>query len=147
MTHDSAHDDSDYGRSATQSTLKNGRTGNPKGQPQNVSSFKADLVAELQEQVAFTENGTVRKISKQRAFIRTLTEAAIDKDIKAVNALLACMRYFGVGVEEQAAESVDVEDLDFLENYLIQQRKKQNRSNSNAADGKSGKSRPSKQRK
>ncbi len=77
-----------------------------------------------------------RKITKQRAFIKTLTTAAINKDIRAINALLACMRYFGVGGEEQAAvEAVDVEDLDLLENYLAQQRKKQSRSDSNAADG------------
>src|SRR6202011_125430 len=111
-----------------------------------VSSFKADLAAELQEKLALTENGKERKITKQRAFIKTLTAAAIKKDIRAVNALLACMRYFGVGAEEQAAENVDVEDLDLLENYLAQQRKKQNRSNSDPAGGGSKKLRSSRKR-
>jgi Family of unknown function (DUF5681) len=133
MSSDSEDDRVGYRRPPKHSQFKKGCSGNPKGRPKGVSSFKADLSAELQEKVTLTENGKERKITKQRAFIKTLTAAAIKKDIKAVTALLACMRYFGVGVEEQAVENVDVEDLELLENYLAQQRKKQNRSNSDAA--------------
>ena len=147
MAHDSEHDDGGYGRPPKHSQFKKGRSGNPRGRPKGVSSFKADLAAELQEKLALTENGKERKITKQRAFIKTLTAAAIKKDIRAVNALLACMRYFGVGVEEPTVENVDVEDLDLLENYLVQQRKKQNRSNSDSAVGTSEKPRTSRKRK
>jgi len=77
---------------------------------------------------------------------KRLTAAAIKKDIRAVNALLACMRYFGVGAEEQAAENVDVEDLDMLETYLAQQRKKENR-NSDSAGSASEKPSPSRKKK
>jgi hypothetical protein len=147
MTRDSEyeHDESGYGRPPKQSQFKKGRSGNPQGRPRGASSFKADLAAELQEKLAITENGKERKITKQRAFIKTLTAAAIKKDIRAVNALLACMRYFGVGAEEQAVENVDVEDLDLLDNYLAQQRKKQNRSNSDP--GGSGSKKPRSTRK
>lgn len=139
MACDSEHDKGGYGRPPRHSQFKKGRSGNPRGRPKGATSFKADLAAELQEKLALTENGQERKITKQRAFIKTLTAAAIKKDIRAVNALLACMRYFGVGAEEQAAENFDVEDLDLLENYLVQQRKKQDRSNSDSAGGTSEK--------
>lgn len=117
-----------YGRPPQHSRFKKGKSGNPQGRPRGTSSFKADLAAELQEKLAITENGRERRITKQRAFIKTLTAAAIKKDIRAVNALLACMRVFGVGFEEQTTESTDVEDLDFIENYVREARKRQSRS-------------------
>lgn len=147
MARDSEHDESGYGRPPKHSQFKKGRSGNPQGRPKGASSFKADLAAELQEKLSLTENGKERKVTKQRAFIKTLTAAAIKKDIRAVNALLACMRYFGVGAEEQAVENVDVEDLDLLENYLVQQRKKQNRANSDSAGETSEKPQSSRKRK
>ena len=60
-------------------------------------SFKDDLSAELREKLTLIENGTERRVTKQRAFAKTLIAAAIKKDIRAVNALLACMKLFGVG--------------------------------------------------
>ena len=109
--------------------FKKGQSGNPSGRPKKVTSFKADLAAELQEKLLITENGRERKITKQRAFCKTLVTAAIKKDIRAVNALLACMRLFGVGQEQIAMSQseADLEDLDLLETYLAQQRKQTRR--------------------
>jgi Family of unknown function (DUF5681) len=137
MPDNSANDDVGYGRPPKHSRFKKGRSGNPRGRPRGTPSFKADLAAELQEKLAITENGKERKITKQRAFIKTLTAAAIKKDIRAVNALLACMRHFGVGVEEEPTENVDVEDLELIEAYLHQQRKRQTRLASNSQLSKS----------
>jgi hypothetical protein len=78
----------------------------------------------LQETLTLTENGKERRVSKQRAFIKTLTAAAIKKDIRAVNALLACMRYFGVDSEDQPAATVDTDDLEILENYLVREKQR-----------------------
>ena len=63
-------------------------------------SFKSDLAAELQEKLVINENGKPRKVTKQRALVKTLMAAAIKKDIRAVSALLGCIRHFGVDVEE-----------------------------------------------
>lgn len=136
--------DGGYGRPPKHAQFKKGTSGNPRGRPKGATSFKADLVAELQEKLALTENGKERKITKQRAFIKTLTAAAIKKDIRAVNALLACMKYFGVGEEERVAENVDIEDLDLLETYVNQQRKQRDRSVSDSQKSKTKKSKQSK---
>jgi Family of unknown function (DUF5681) len=128
-----------HGRPPKHGQFKKGQSGNPSGRPKKVSSFKADLAAELQEKLSLTENGKERRISKQRAFCKTLVAAAIKKDIRAVNALLACMRYFGVGAEEHTTENVDLNDLDLLETYLTQQRKQQERTKQPPADGASTK--------
>jgi hypothetical protein len=112
-----------FGRPPKHTQFKKGISGNPAGRPKRVSSFKADLAAELQEKLVLTENGRQRRVSKQRAFVKTLVSAAIKKDIRAVNALLTCMRYFGVGSDDEAAaESFDPEDLDILESYLGRER-------------------------
>jgi hypothetical protein len=146
MAHNSEQNGGGYGRPPKQGQFKKGQSGNPKGRPKKVSSFKADLAAELQEKLSLTENGKERKISKQRAFCKTLVAAAIKKDIRAVNALLACMRYFGVGAEEQTAENVDLDDLDLLETYLVQERKQQARSTQHTANGTATKSRTGKRK-
>jgi hypothetical protein len=119
------HSDSGgFGRPPKHSQFKKGASGNPRGRPKKVPSFKADLATELREKVVVMENGKERRITKQRAFIRALTAAAIKRDIRAVNALLGCMKFFGVGAEEQSAESVDADDLDILENYLDRERQR-----------------------
>jgi hypothetical protein len=116
-------DDAD-GKPPRDTRFKKGQSGNPNGRPKKVASFKADLAAELQQKLVLVENGKQQRVSKQRAFVKTLVAAAIKKDIRAVNALLACMRYFGVGAEEQTAESVDTDDLDILQNYLERERQR-----------------------
>jgi hypothetical protein len=146
MATDPLDADSGYGRPPKHSQFKKGQSGNPRGRPRHASSLKTDLDAELQEKLVLTENGKERKITKQRAFIKTLVSAAIKKDIRAVNALLACMRYFGVGGEEPSAQNVDIEDLELLETYLAQQRKQQSRSERNPSNDTSTKARSSTKR-
>jgi Mg-chelatase subunit ChlI len=123
MAHSNQHD-SDRRQPPKDTRYKKGQSGNPAGRPKKVASFRADLAAELQQKLVLVENGKQQRVSKQRAFVKTLVAAAIKKDIRAVNALLACMRTFGVGAEEQTAESVDTDDLDILENYLERERQR-----------------------
>jgi hypothetical protein len=117
-------DNTGYRRPPKRTQFKKGQSGNPRGRPRGPSSFKSDLDAELREKLVLTENGREKRITKQRAFIKTLTAAAIKKDIRAVNALLACMRLFGVGNDEPPVESQNTSptDLALLESYLVRQR-------------------------
>lgn len=125
MTDSRIDDEVGYRKPPKNTRFQKGTSGNPSGRPKQIRSFKADLLAELQEKLSLVENGKARRISKQRAFAKTLIAAAIKKDTHAVNALLACMRLFGIGAEEVVQETVDVGDMELLEHYLAQQRKKQ----------------------
>ena len=129
MTQKAGQSGGGYRRPPADTQFKKGKSGNPAGRPKKTPSFKADLAAELREKVCITQEGGKQRISKQKAFCKTLVDAAIKKDIRAINALLACMRYFGVGAEEETtAESIDLSDLDLLETYVAQQRKQRERS-------------------
>jgi Family of unknown function (DUF5681) len=120
---DLSDDGEGFGRPPKRTQFKKGTSGNPRGRPKAVANFKMDLAAELQEKIVVTENGKQRRVTKQRAFVKTLTAAAIKKDIRAVNALLACMKHFGVGSEEEAPEGAETDDdLDILQNYLQRER-------------------------
>lgn len=116
-----------YRRPPRHTQFKKGVSGNPSGRPKRTRSFKADLISELQEKITVVENGRERRVSKQKAFVKTLTAAAIKKDIRAVNALLACMRYFGVDSDEERTEepNIDARDLKILENYLAREKQRQ----------------------
>jgi hypothetical protein len=116
-----------YGKPPSHSRFKKGESGNPNGRPKAVPSFRSDLLRELQVPHPVHEDGQTKTVTKQKAFIRSLTEAAINNDMRAVSALLAFMRHYGVGNDEPAPEETDFEDLDALQNYIDSQRKRQSR--------------------
>jgi Family of unknown function (DUF5681) len=120
-------DGAGYGKPPSHSRFRKGESGNPNGRPKAVPSFRSDLLHELQVPHPIHEEGETTTVTKQKAFIRSLTEAAINNDMRAVSALLAFMRHYGVGNEEPAPEEADFEDLDALQNYIDSQRKRQSR--------------------
>ena len=120
------NDDKDkvgYRRPPTHSRFAKGKSGNPSGRPKAAPSFKSDLAAELQQPHEVFENGAPVRVSKQLAVIKSLTAKAIDSDMRAATVLLATMRHYGVGADEPASE-VDIEDLEQLEAYLANERKR-----------------------
>src|SRR5580765_7798732 len=89
-----------YGHPPKRTQFVKGRSGNPAGRPKTIPSFRSDLTEELQLLHEVVVNGQSFKVTKQRAFIKSLIAAAIDNDVRAGAALLACMRHFRVGADE-----------------------------------------------
>jgi hypothetical protein len=96
-----------------------GKSGNPRGRPKGSVSFKADLAAEMRERITLRDrNGLPRRVTKQRALIKLLFSSALQNEKSAISALLVCMRYFGTDHEEPVIDTVDLEDLDTIKNYV-----------------------------
>ncbi len=77
-----------YRKPPKHSQFKPGQTGNPKGRPKGTKNLKTDLEEELHERILVREGGTERRISKQRALLKSLTAKAIKGDTRAANVLL-----------------------------------------------------------
>jgi hypothetical protein len=118
-------DDVGYGRPPTHSRFKKGKSGNPSGRPKAVPSFRSDLLQELQVPHPIHEDGQVTTVTKHRALVKSLTAAALNNDMRAVNMLLTLMRHYGVDSDGPAPEDSDFEDLDALQTYIDNQRKHQ----------------------
>jgi len=92
--------------------FKPGTSGNPKGRPKGTFSLATDLSAELGEQITVREGGRPRRISKQRALVKSLMAEALQGDVRATTAVLAL--YARVITETPEAEGQPIEDDELL---------------------------------
>ncbi len=77
-----------YGRPPKRNQFKPGQSGNPRGRPKGTKNLKTDLVEELAETVVVREGGEPKKITKQRAFVKSTIANAIKGDGKAASIFL-----------------------------------------------------------
>ncbi len=77
-----------YKKPPPRSRFRKGRSGNPKGRPKATKNFKTDLMEELRERILLREGTTRKRVSKQRAMVKTLTAKAIKGDTRAASAIL-----------------------------------------------------------
>jgi hypothetical protein len=78
-----------YGKPPKSGQFKRGKSGNPEGRPKGSLKLATDLAAELNEQITVREDGRARRVSKQRALIKSLMAKALQGDIRANAAILA----------------------------------------------------------
>jgi uncharacterized protein DUF5681 len=92
--------------------FKAGKSGNPKGRPKGTTNLATDLSAELSEQITVREAGQARRVTKQRALIKSLTAQALQGDVRATTALLAL--YARVMSEPTETDTNPVEEDELL---------------------------------
>lgn len=76
-----------YGRPPKHTRFQKGQSGNPKGRPKGAKNLKTDLEEELQESITVTVEGKQRRISKQRALIKSFVAKALKGEIRASTTL------------------------------------------------------------
>jgi hypothetical protein len=87
-----------YGRPPKHSRFKKGKSGNPNGRPKGTKNLRTDLIEELGEKIHVREGDRPTKISKQRAFVKTLVARSLKGDARAAATLMNLMlRVFDLG--------------------------------------------------
>jgi hypothetical protein len=122
-----------YKRPPKSTRFKPGQSGNPTGRKKNVTNFKTDLIAELNETISFQENGRERQLSKQRAFVKTLIDLAIKGDIRAINAIVALCRSFDADDNKASDEDIDNDGVNIMNDFLERESRRSDHSSSNSA--------------
>jgi hypothetical protein len=106
-----------YGRPPKANQFKPGKSGNPKGRPKGSLNLVNDLAAELGEQITVREDGRMRRISKQRALIKSLLAKGIQGEVRAAAAVLALYARVNIDGADDGSTSIDDAELAILRRF------------------------------
>ena len=100
-----------FGKPPKSTRFKKGQSGNPNGRPKGTRNLRNDLEDELAERIPVRESGTERRLSKQRALLKSLIARAIGGDARAVGLALGLMSRI-LEQEEPAPSDLPLNDDD-----------------------------------
>jgi len=113
-----------FGKPPKKTRFAKGRSGNPKGRPKGSKDFASDLRDVLDAKVAVTENGTLRKVTSQKATLMRLREQALKGDARAMKQLLDLAKEQAVEEWSRKAErGLTASEGDILERFAEEQLK------------------------
>ena len=93
-----------YGKPPKSGQIKKGERRNPKGRPKGSKNLKTDLLDELGEMMRVREGGRERRISKQRALIKTQVARALNGNDRAASKVIDLYLKV-IGIEDAAADA------------------------------------------
>lgn len=106
-----------YGKPPKSGQFKRGNSGNAKGRPKGRLKLATDLAAELTEQITVREDGRARRITKQRALIKSLMAKALQGDVRANAAVLALYARVITELPDDQDQFVDDSELEILKRF------------------------------
>ena len=114
-----------YGKPPKHTQFKPGQSGNPRGRPKGTKNLKTDLMEELREKIVIREGDRPRKLSKQRAMMKSVVNRAIKGDARSTSIALSTMMRLldtGEGTPEfiEALHDDELEILRAFEDRLRQ---------------------------
>lgn len=114
-----------YGKPPIESRFQPGESGNPKGRPKGARSLATDLKDELKETVEIREGGKVRRVSKQRVFIKNTLNNGIKNVGRAPDTVLKLIDRSGIPFEDASDGPVSKEDEVLLQMFLERMQRRQ----------------------
>lgn len=108
-----------YRKPPKRTQFRPGQSGNPQGRPKGAKNLKADLVEELNQKIVIREGERSRKVTKQRAFVKSMVNGAIKGNARATTSMLSTMlRLLDTGERADEIEEPLVEDeLEIMEAF------------------------------
>jgi hypothetical protein len=106
-----------YGKPPKSTRFKKGKSGNPRGRPKGSLNLVTDLTAELGEHITVREDGRPRKVSKQRALIKSLMAKALQGDVRATTSLLALYARVITEPLPDDNQPIDTDELQVLRRF------------------------------
>jgi Family of unknown function (DUF5681) len=106
-----------YGKPPKATQFKDGCSGNPKGRPKGSRKLASDLADELGEKITVREEGRSRRISKQRALIKSLMAKALQGNVRATGAILALYARVITEPTDDADNEVQADELQILRRF------------------------------
>jgi uncharacterized protein DUF5681 len=112
-----------YRRPPAEHQFRPGQSGNPSGRPKGARSFTAELREELAELVSIKDGSSSVQVTRQRAIVRAIVNAALEGDQRAATTVFGwASRAFGSEPASEADET-DSDDQAIAEASAARQRK------------------------
>jgi hypothetical protein len=116
-----------FKRPPVHTRFRKGESGNRKGRPKSTKNLKTDLNEELREKITLKDGDRTKKISKQRAIVKTLVNKTLKGDARAANTLISLVcRTSDLGASEiidtEPLMNDELEILAELENEVVRKR-------------------------
>ena len=111
-------DEVGYKKPPKHTRFKRGQSGNPRGRPKGSRNLKTELAEELQEQIRIKEGGAPRRVTKQRAMLKSLAAKAVQGDARSATLLTnLALRLLDQDDEADQAADLSQDDGAILERY------------------------------